>query len=126
MGADLDLVDKENMSALIWAVMRGYLELVAQIIDAGGNVYHKDKNGWTALHIACFKNYVEIVEYLLEVVEVRLDNVDEYEFTPKMYAQMENNYEIVHLLEKVQVKGRNMQKQRRRGLKPVKISEQAI
>ena len=53
------------MTPLLWAAVRGYLEIVAQLIEYGADVNVQDNEGWTALHIVCFKGYVEIVDYLL-------------------------------------------------------------
>ncbi len=65
--ADLTLVDNEGMNVFLWAAARGYLEIVALLIENGVDIYFTDKHGWTALHFVCFRSFTEIAEYLLNV-----------------------------------------------------------
>ena len=48
-GAQLDKIDEFGMAPLHWAVMGGYAEIVAILIDAGANVNLKTKQGTSAL-----------------------------------------------------------------------------
>lgn len=65
MGADYNLADSDGMTPLLWAGVRGYLEVIALIVAKGVDIYQKDKHGCSVLHMVCFKDYLEIVEYLL-------------------------------------------------------------
>ncbi|RLN59897.1 hypothetical protein BBJ29_001904 [Phytophthora kernoviae] len=95
-GADVDLADREGFTPLHWSSMRGYLEVVAQLVEiCGADVNRQDAMGWTPLHIACFKGYPDLVEYLLVERHARTDIEDCYGFTPMMFARIAENMDIV-------------------------------
>ncbi|KAF1782326.1 Ankyrin repeat-containing domain [Phytophthora cactorum] len=54
--------------------------------------------GWTPLHIACFKGFPDLVEYLL-VRHARIDVEDCYGFTPMMFARFAENMDVVKSLD---------------------------
>ncbi len=64
-GANIELRDAEGMTPIMWAALRGYIEVVGMLIDHGANVNAQDNSGMTALHIVCFKGYVDLVDHLL-------------------------------------------------------------
>ncbi|EEY66343.1 uncharacterized protein PITG_03907 [Phytophthora infestans T30-4] len=98
-GADTELADREGFTPLHWASVRGYLEIVAQLVEVSrADVNRRDAMGWTPLHIACFKGYPDLVEYLL-TRRARIDVEDCYGFTPMMFARIAENMDVVKSLD---------------------------
>lgn len=59
--------DDDGATGLLWAVDRGYVDLVTALVEAGASIEHCDGDGSTALHYACMCNRTELVRYLLHV-----------------------------------------------------------
>ncbi len=57
--------DITNRTALMYASLLGYTEIVDLLIKAGADVNLQDNDGWTALMIASLRGYVKIVELLI-------------------------------------------------------------
>ena len=53
-------------SLLMLAIKKGYQDIVLALLLAGADVHGTDNKGWTALHWACHKGLVEVVEALIE------------------------------------------------------------
>eukprot|EP00644_Phytophthora_capsici_P016341 jgi/Phyca11/117914/e_gw1.34.64.1 len=99
-GADVELADREGFTPLHWASVRGYLEIVAQLIEiSGADINRQDAMGWTPLHIACFKGFPDLVEYLLVERRARADVEDCNGFTPLMFARVAENMDVVKRLD---------------------------
>lgn len=62
---DVDLLDGDARTPLIWASFYGHRELLRWIIDRGGNVNHQDRNGHCALHFVAQEKHAEVAEILL-------------------------------------------------------------
>ncbi|KAG2950339.1 hypothetical protein PC110_g1470 [Phytophthora cactorum] len=98
-GTDIELADREGFTPLHWASVRGYLEIVAQLVEVSrADVNRQDAMGWTPLHIACFKGFPDLVEYLL-VRHARFDVEDCYGFTPMTFARFAENMDVVKSLD---------------------------
>lgn len=98
IGADIELADREGFTTLHWACVRGYLEIIAQLVEvSGANINRQDAMGWTSLHIACFKGYMDVVEYLLGR-HACVDVEDCNGFTPIMFARFAENTNVVKRL----------------------------
>ena len=66
-GADLELRDeKTGASALHFAVMKGRMELIQQIVTRRADVNSRTRNGTTPLHTAVVYARKEIAEFLLD------------------------------------------------------------
>lgn len=65
-GADLNTVDKDGWSALMWASWSGLTSVSAKLIELGADYKVVDKNGNTALMIAAQSGHAEIVKNLLD------------------------------------------------------------
>jgi len=99
-GADPEQQDGEGFTPLLWASIRGYLEVAAQLVEThGADVNHQDALGWTPLHIACFKGYADMVDYLLVERKARTDIEDANGFTPFMFARIAEHRDIVDRLD---------------------------
>lgn len=60
-GASLSLMDKEGLSALSWACLKGHLPVVRYLVESGAATDHADKNGRTPLDLAAFYGDSEVV-----------------------------------------------------------------
>jgi len=58
--------DSEGLTPLILAAIRGELEIVKTLINAGADVNQANEGGLTPLHCAVNKNYAEMVRFLIE------------------------------------------------------------
>lgn len=60
-GASLDQIDKEGLTALSWACLKGKLQLVKELVDRGAATTHADRSGRTPLDLAAFCGDPEVV-----------------------------------------------------------------
>jgi uncharacterized protein len=64
-GADVNLKDNAEATALMWAAHRGYVEVAELILTTGKvDLNCKNKGGYTALMLAEFNKYPQMVELL--------------------------------------------------------------
>lgn len=60
-GASLSLMDKEGLTALSWACLKGHLPVVQYLVESGSATDHADKNGRTPLDLAAFYGDSDVV-----------------------------------------------------------------
>lgn len=65
-GANVNVSDDQDISALRWAVQSGRPEAVKLLLDAGANINQPSGSGWTALMQAVIAGNVGTVSLLLE------------------------------------------------------------
>ncbi len=65
-GANVNVSDDQDISALRWAAQSGRSEAVKLLLDAGANVNQQSESGWTALMQAVIAGSVETVSLLIE------------------------------------------------------------
>lgn len=53
-GAALAALDKEGLSALSWACLKGHRAVVQHLVEEGAEIDQTDKNGRTPLDLAAF------------------------------------------------------------------------
>lgn len=63
-GASSTSVDKEGLTPLSWACLKGHKNVVQFLVEKGAVIDHSDKNGRTPLDLAAFYGDAEIVSYL--------------------------------------------------------------
>jgi hypothetical protein len=73
-GSDVDVVNEDGFTALIWAAMNNSVAVAQLLCDAGINVNAVDKDGWTALVWASVDDTGDaaVLRYLLSVPRVDL------------------------------------------------------
>lgn len=54
-------MDKEGLTALSWACLKGHLPIVRCLVESGAATDHADKNGRTPLDLAAFYGDSEVV-----------------------------------------------------------------
>lgn len=60
-GASLDQIDREGLTALSWACLKGQLPLVRELVERGAATTHADRSGRTPLDLAAFCGDPEVV-----------------------------------------------------------------
>lgn len=60
-GASVTAEDKEGLTPLSWACLKGHREVVRCLVANGAVVDHADKNGRTPLDLAAFYGDADIV-----------------------------------------------------------------
>jgi ankyrin repeat protein len=65
-GAEINKEDREGLSPLCWACLRGKLKAVQCLIERGANINHADKTGRTPLDLAAFQGNPGVVQLLLD------------------------------------------------------------
>ena len=95
---NLNAVDQDGRSALMYAAFNGHTEIVKALLEKGASVNAADYTGRTALIFASSGSYPETVKLLLEhkADPNIVDNVEK--FTALMFAAAEGHVEIVRIL----------------------------
>ncbi|KFQ37815.1 Protein TANC1 [Mesitornis unicolor] len=64
--AAISSLDKEGLTALSWACLKGHREVVQCLVEKGATTDQTDKNGRTPLDLAAFYGDADVVQYLVE------------------------------------------------------------
>eukprot|EP00892_Ulva_mutabilis_P001395 jgi/Ulvmu1/11256/UM073_0028.1 len=64
--ARVDLQNWEGWVPMIWAIVRGHIQIVKFLSERGSSLQWKSYLGWTALHFAAIQGDLELVDWLLE------------------------------------------------------------
>ncbi|KAG4305075.1 hypothetical protein PORY_001245 [Pneumocystis oryctolagi] len=103
-----ELENSNNYSALALAVELDYDEIVQQLLEFGLNINHQDKDGKSALHIACHLGNINSIKVLLKGTSIQKQNTElienVYGWTPLFVAAIEGSVEIIQLLISVDAK----------------------
>ncbi|XP_036370077.1 ankyrin-3-like isoform X4 [Octopus sinensis] len=100
-GANMDMSDKEGLTALHYAVKSRKIDAVAFLVSRGANVNKQDSWGNTPLHRAVRKNYEDVVKVLLSskgnnILQVTQRNNDGW--TPLHLASLHGHTDTAKLL----------------------------
>ena len=97
-GADVNGMDEEGRTALMFAGFNGHSEIVLKLLDAESGIDHRDMMGRTALLYAATGPFPETVRILLDKgAEPNVVDSDEH-FSPLMHAAAEGNLDVVKIL----------------------------
>lgn len=94
---NVNLADSFGDTLLCTAAMRGSLEIVQFLLDAGADVNLKDSHDGTPLHHASGRGHVSVVRLLLEKGAL-VDTFDQYGDTPLYYAYDDGHWETAQVL----------------------------
>lgn len=107
-GLDIEQrMNGENLTLLSYAAKHGFDEMVTLLIEKGANVNYTNKGlkGWTALHYACQKGHLNIVQQLLNAnAELHAQTIDPFaspnqkEYSPLHIAAKYNQAKILEAL----------------------------
>lgn len=115
---DLNAVDADGNTPLMFAVKSGKREVVEYLLKKGAQIDYIDNFGVSPLHLATRKNCEDLVYLLLEY-GANINLCDNYNQTPIFDAVMENNPKMIELLF---VNGANINHQNREGRTPLMVS----
>jgi ankyrin repeat protein len=97
-GADVNAVDAEGHTALMFAAFNGHSGIVLELLGAGAGVDRRDMMGRTALLYASTGPFPETVRILLDKgAKPNVVDSDEH-FSPLMHAAAEGNMDVVKIL----------------------------
>ena len=64
-GANVNAVNKNNLTALFMAALQGRLEILRILVDAGAGVNTCNKDGWPVVMAAARNGHAEVVRQLI-------------------------------------------------------------
>ena len=97
LGANLEWKNEENYNwtPLLWAAMKGHLEIARMLIDAGADV--NNRNGETPLYMAVSNGKLDIARMLIDA-GANVNVQDEVGYTPLHWAAVFGQVEIARML----------------------------
>jgi ankyrin repeat protein len=97
-GVDVNGMDEEGRTALMFSSFNGFSEIVLLLLDEGAGIDRRDAMGRTALLYAATGPFPETVSILLDKgAEPNVVDSNEH-FSPLMHAAAEGNLEVVKIL----------------------------
>ena len=96
--AEVDHVDKDKWSPLMYAAFNGHTEAAGRLLAAGASVDLTNEYGMTALKLAAGRNHQDIVK-LLVAGGANKAAKDQYGHTAKHYAEKNGHHETARLLD---------------------------
>ena len=100
-GVDIDMVDSQGYTPLIWAVIKKDLGGIKLLIQSEAKINVKDvRNGMSALHWASYNNDLEIVKVLVKG-GANYEIEDNYGQTPCDAAKENEAFAVMKFLEKL-------------------------
>jgi len=97
-GTQVNAMDQDGHTALMFAAFNGHSEIVLALLERGAGVSRRDLMGRTALLYASTGPFPETVKILLDNgAEPNIIDSDEH-FTPLMHAAAEGNLDVVKIL----------------------------
>lgn len=85
-GASLDQTDREGLTALSWACLKGKLQLVKELVERGAATSHADRSGRTPLDLAAFCGDPEVVCETDTVVAAKLLSIVSVPALPVLHS----------------------------------------
>ena len=97
-GTDVNAMDADGRTALMFAAFNGHSELVLKLMEKGAVVDRRDQMGRTALLYAATGPFPETVSILIDKgAKANVVDSDEH-FSPLMHAAAEGNLDVVKVL----------------------------
>ena len=84
-------------SALITAAKLGEISLARQLLESGADINHRDKEGYSPLHMAVYKGHSHFIDFLLDNHAI-IDILDQHCRPPLMLACWRGHMDIVQML----------------------------
>ncbi|XP_076083733.1 uncharacterized protein LOC143054607 isoform X1 [Mytilus galloprovincialis] len=96
-GCLIELADKDNYTAFMWATVKQHLEVTELLIEHGCNKEVIDRHNYTSLMKAAEHGHTEVTKLLLKY-KTRTEDVDADNDTALMFAAGNGNLEVTKLL----------------------------
>lgn len=93
----LDHMNENKETPLFYAIFGNHLEIVKMLVDANCNVNVQNIWGLTPLHVAVSMKFVDIVNYLLDLPNIDLNQIENYGNTPLALALMYEDQRLINL-----------------------------
>lgn len=97
LGYDLNSIDSEEATALMYAVYHNHFEIASKLIHAGANVNSQDKTGMNALSIAAAQGNMAMVSLLIENQAI-IDQANKKGENALIFASKYRQIEVVDFL----------------------------
>lgn len=97
-GADLETLDENGLTPLMWAAQQRDAAVVALLLERGANPQVTDNTGWTPLHCAASAGSVEGLQRLLNVCGNAVNAVNNDGDTPLLVALRMHREDIARVL----------------------------
>ncbi|RZF40094.1 hypothetical protein LSTR_LSTR002497 [Laodelphax striatellus] len=100
-GAHTDILDRDQNTPLMLAVLAKHNHIVKYLVKAGASVSFKGSEGMTSLHLAAKNGNLEACHYLLSnpnMPRFFIDSVDDGRWTPLVWAAEHCHSDIVRFL----------------------------
>ena len=88
----------QEFSELCEASKNGDLNYLKKLYNCGVNMSQSDYDGRTALHLACSEGHIDIVKFLIDIVNVEKEPIDRWNNKPIDDAVTNGHIEIMNLL----------------------------
>ena len=95
----LKIRDKVGLTSLIITGLSGSVDLMKYFMSRGCDIYEKDNDGWTVLHIACERGHLELVRYLVENFPGLLKVRNKRRQSPLKLAESSSSLHVVEYLQ---------------------------
>lgn len=98
--ANLECVDNDRRTPLLWAASSGNIGAVRVLVDHGADLNSSDTNDLGALHCAASHGFIECLEFLLSVKQskVLVDQLDRLRCTPLFYSVLSGQIDCIEIL----------------------------
>ena len=96
-GVDVNSKDTDGRTALMWASMFGYSEIVTELLEKNSEIDLQNNSGNTALHWASGKGHADVVEILV-AKKATADIQNKGGNTPLIWASHNGHLEVVTAL----------------------------
>lgn len=97
---DLNTLDEDGMTPIMWAAHNGHLDAIKLIVGRGGDVSMFDYLGLTALHHASRKGHIHVVTYLVNW-GANVFALDNDHHSPLNLASLYEKVEVTQYLDSV-------------------------
>ena len=65
-GVDINAKDDSGVTALMYAIWNGHIEIAKLLLERGAEVNVQDSGGWSPLMYAAWKGYSDVAKLMLE------------------------------------------------------------
>ena len=97
-GVNVNATSNDSSSAIIFASLYGNVEALKVLCEEGGNANIKTIKNGSALHCSVFASKSSVVKYLLDNTDIDIQDKDNSDTSPLMYAVLYNRIECLKLL----------------------------